>query len=33
MFELIVFGSLFVVLTAALGLGYPDSTYTRWNRR
>jgi hypothetical protein len=33
MFELIVFGSLLVVLIAALGLPYPQSTYSRWNRR
>jgi hypothetical protein len=32
MFELIVFGSLIVVLMAALG-PYSESTYTRWNRR
>jgi hypothetical protein len=33
MFELIVFGTLLVVLIAALGLPYPQSTYNRWNRR
>lgn len=33
MFELIVFAALLVVLVAALGLPYPQSTYGRWNRR
>lgn len=33
MFELIVFGSLGVMLIGALGMGYPESTYSRWNRR
>ncbi len=33
MFELIVFGTLLVVLIGALGLPYPQSTYNRWNRR
>lgn len=33
MFGLIVFGALLVVLIAALGLPYPQSTYGRWNRR
>jgi hypothetical protein len=33
MFELIVFGTLLVVLLAALGLPYPQSTYGRWHRR
>jgi hypothetical protein len=33
MFELIVFGTLLVVLLAALGLPYPQSTYDRWHRR
>jgi len=33
MFELIVFGSLGLMLIGALGLGYPESTYHRWNRR
>lgn len=32
MFELIVFGSLLVVLIGLLGLPYPQSTYSRWNR-
>ncbi len=32
MFELIVFAGLVVVLIGALGLGYPQSTYSRWNR-
>jgi hypothetical protein len=32
MFELLVFGALLVVLIAALGLPYPQSTYERWNR-
>jgi hypothetical protein len=32
MFELIVFGGLFVGLIAALGLPYPESTYGRWTR-
>jgi hypothetical protein len=32
MFELIVFGALLVVLIAALGLPYPQSTYARWHR-
>ena len=32
MFELIVFGTLLVVLIGALGLPYPQSTYNRWNR-
>lgn len=32
MFELIIFGALFVTLIAALGLPYPQSTYDRWNR-
>jgi hypothetical protein len=33
MFELILFGVLLVVLIAALGLPYPQTTYGRWNRR
>lgn len=33
MFELIVFGTLLLVLIAALGLPYPQSTHGRWNRR
>jgi hypothetical protein len=32
MFELIVLAGLAVVLIGALGLGYPQSTYSRWNR-
>jgi len=32
MFELIVFGGLAVVLVGALGFGYSESTYARWNR-
>jgi hypothetical protein len=32
MFELIAFGGLLVVLIAALGLPYPQSTYGRWTR-
>lgn len=32
MLELIVFGALLVVLIAALGLPYPQSTYGRWYR-
>ena len=32
MFELIVFAGLAVALVGALGLGYPESTYARWNR-
>lgn len=32
MFGLIAFGVLLVVLIAALGLPYPQSTYGRWHR-
>lgn len=33
MFELLIFGALLVVLVAALGLPYPNTTHDRWNRR
>jgi hypothetical protein len=33
MFELAFFGVLLVVLIAALGLPYPESTHHRWTRR
>jgi hypothetical protein len=32
MFEIIFFGFLGVMLIGALGLGYPESTYSRWYR-
>jgi hypothetical protein len=32
MFGLIIFGGLLVVLIAALGLPYPQSTHGRWTR-
>lgn len=33
MFELLLFGALLIVLVAALGLPYPQSTFGRWHRR
>jgi multisubunit Na+/H+ antiporter MnhG subunit len=32
MFELLVFAGVALVLIGAVGLGYPQSTYSRWNR-
>lgn len=33
MFELLIFGTLLLVLIGALGLPYPQSTFDRWHRR
>ena len=32
MFEIIVFAGVVALVAGALGLGYPESTYARWNR-
>ena len=32
MFELIVFAGIVALVAGALGFGYPESTYARWNR-